>query len=69
MLTRLQVYQRSSPLADEDASVLDNTRIVYTRGLEMDYRDNVFALGMAAIDSTAPAAARLRYRLRGLHED
>ncbi len=69
VLTRLQVYQRSTPLADEDASVLDNTRIVYTRGLEMDYRDNVFALGMAAIDSTAPAAARLRYRLRGLHED
>lgn len=69
VLTRLQVYQRSSPLADEDASTLDSTRIVYTRGLEMDYRDNVFALGMAAIDSTAPAAARLRYRLRGLHED
>lgn len=69
VLTRLQVYQRSTPLADEDASVLDSTRIVYTRGLEMDYRDNVFALGMAAIDSTAPAAARLRYRLRGLHED
>lgn len=69
VLTRLQVYQRSTPLADEDASTLDSTRIVYTRGLEMDYRDNVFALGMAAIDSTAPAAARLRYRLRGLHED
>ena len=69
VLTRLQVYQRTAPLADDDASLLDNTRIVYTRGLEMDYRDNVFALGMAAIDSAAPAAARLRYRLRGLHDD
>ena len=68
VLTRLQVYRRSTPLAGADASLNDATRIVHARELVMDYRNNVFTLGMAAIDTSAPAAARLRYRLRGLHD-
>nr|WP_241093658.1 ligand-binding sensor domain-containing diguanylate cyclase [Xanthomonas sp.] len=44
------------------------TDVVYTRDIALDYRDNVFTVGMTAIDFTAPGAARLRYRMDGLQK-
>ncbi|PPU98977.1 diguanylate cyclase [Xanthomonas hyacinthi] len=44
------------------------TDVVYAQDIALDYRDNVFALGMTAIDFTAPGTARLRYRVDGLHK-
>jgi diguanylate cyclase (GGDEF)-like protein len=43
------------------------TDVVYAQAITLDYRDNVFTLGMTAIDFTAPGTARLRYRVEGLH--
>lgn len=42
---------------------------LYADTVVLDHRDAVIALQMVAIDFTAPAAARLRYRIKGLHED
>jgi diguanylate cyclase (GGDEF)-like protein len=44
------------------------TDIVYARRIVLDHRDNVFTVGMTAIDFTAPGTARLRYRVDGLHK-
>ncbi|WP_369979440.1 two-component regulator propeller domain-containing protein [Xanthomonas bundabergensis] len=44
------------------------TDVVYAHDIALDYRDNVFTLGMTAIDFTAPGTARLRYRVDGLHK-
>lgn len=42
---------------------------LYADRVEMDPRDAVLALDLVAIDFSAPAAARLRYRIGGIHED
>ncbi|PPT90371.1 GGDEF domain-containing protein [Xanthomonas theicola] len=42
--------------------------VVYAQRIALDYRDNVFSLGMTAIDFAAPGAARLRYRVNGLQK-
>ncbi|MDL5366847.1 diguanylate cyclase [Xanthomonas sp. NCPPB 2654] len=44
------------------------TDVVYARDIALDHRDNVFTVGMTAIDFTAPGTARLRYRVDGLHK-
>lgn len=37
--------------------------------LELDHRQRIFSLRMVALDFNAPSAARLRYRVEGLHDD
>jgi diguanylate cyclase (GGDEF)-like protein len=46
-----------------------DTDIVYAARLELDHHDSVFSIAMTALDFTAPDAARLRYRVNGLHHD
>ena len=41
----------------------------YASELRLDHRQRIFALRMVALDFNAPGAARLRYRVDGLHED
>lgn len=43
--------------------------IVYLDGIRLDYGDRMLTLLMTAIDFGAPDAAKLRYRVLGLHED
>jgi len=43
--------------------------IVYARQTRLEHRDRLVTLRVAAIDFSAPDAARLRYRILGLHED
>lgn len=43
--------------------------IAYARELQLGYRDSTIGLVLSAIDSAAPASARLRYRLRGLESE
>ncbi|WP_080934247.1 ligand-binding sensor domain-containing diguanylate cyclase [Xanthomonas albilineans] len=42
--------------------------VVYAQHIALDYRDNVFTVGMTAIDFSAPGNARLRYRVDGLQK-
>jgi len=42
---------------------------LYSDRVEMDPRDAVLALDLVAIDFSAPDAARLRYRIGGIHDD
>lgn len=41
----------------------------YARELRLDADQRIFALRMVALDFNAPSAARLRYRVDGLHEE
>jgi diguanylate cyclase (GGDEF)-like protein len=43
--------------------------VAYAERIELGYRDSVFGLGLSAIDTSAPAAARLRHRLSGLEQN
>ena len=43
--------------------------VLYADRVELGYRDRVFQLDMVAMDFTAPNAARLRYRIDGVHDD
>lgn len=51
------------PFAGLDAS------LPHARELRLDPRQRIFALRMVALDFNAPGAARLRYRVDGLHDD
>ncbi|GAB2502074.1 diguanylate cyclase [Arenimonas alkanexedens] len=42
---------------------------LYADRVQMDPRDAVLALDLVAIDFSAPDAARLRYRIGGIHQD
>ena len=42
---------------------------LYAERVQMDPRDAVLALDLVAIDFSAPDAARLRYRIGGIHDD
>jgi diguanylate cyclase (GGDEF)-like protein len=42
---------------------------LYSDRVQMDPRDAVLALDLVAIDFSAPDAARLRYRIGGIHDD
>lgn len=64
VLTSLQLLSRQT---DDDARSGDETDIVYAPGITLHNEDNVFTIGMTAIDFLAPAAAQLRYRVNGLH--
>lgn len=43
--------------------------LVYADDITLGHEDLVFSIAMTAIDFTAPDAARLRYRMLGMHED
>ena len=43
--------------------------LVYAEQIDLDYRESVFALGLVAIEFSAPESARLRYRIQGIHND
>jgi diguanylate cyclase (GGDEF)-like protein len=43
--------------------------VAYAQRLQLGYRDSTIGFELSAIDSAAPASARLRYRLRGLEDD
>jgi len=43
--------------------------LAYAQSLRLGYRQRIFSLRMVALDFTAPEAARLRYRVPGLHEE
>lgn len=64
VLTDMQLlgYDDTQPRRSSD------TDIVYATDITLDSEDSVFSIGMTAIDFLAPAAARLRYRVHGLHE-
>ncbi|KLI98505.1 transcriptional regulator [Luteimonas sp. FCS-9] len=64
VLTGLQLLSRRN---DVEARRAGETDIVYAERIELDDEDDVFTIGMTAIDFLAPAAAQLRYRVEGLH--
>ena len=66
VLTDLRVLDASE--GSHDGKRQTETDVVYAHDIALDYRDNVFTLGMTAIDFTAPGTARLRYRVDGLHK-
>jgi diguanylate cyclase (GGDEF)-like protein len=65
VLTTLQLLGRQQP-GQLAPGPLD---IVYRDRIELGHRERIIALGMVALDFTAPDAARLRYRIRGVHDD
>jgi diguanylate cyclase (GGDEF)-like protein len=61
-------------IAHEALGILDafpglNASLPYADELRLDPRNQVFSLRLVALDFNAPSAARLRYRVDGLHED
>ncbi|MBB3344773.1 ligand-binding sensor domain-containing diguanylate cyclase [Luteimonas sp. RC10] len=64
VLTGLQLLSRRSDL---EARRAGETDIVYATRITLDDEDDVFTIGMTAIDFLAPGAAQLRYRVDGLH--
>ncbi|MEN5062115.1 diguanylate cyclase [Luteimonas sp. TWI1416] len=64
VLTGLQLLSRRS---DPEARRASETDIVYATKIALDDEDDVFTIGMTAIDFLAPGAAQLRYRVEGLH--
>ena len=64
VLTTLQAL----PL-DADGTGPREIDIVYARQARLEHRDRLVTIHMAAIDFSAPDAARLRYRVLGLHKD
>jgi len=46
-----------------------STEVIYADTVTLDYRDRVLQLDMVAADFTAPDAARLRYRIEGVHDE
>ncbi|UYK85699.1 diguanylate cyclase [Xanthomonas sacchari] len=57
--------------AGEDRDGSENqteSDVVYAQRIALDHRDNVFTIGMTAIDFAAPGTARLRYRVDGLQK-
>lgn len=59
---------RTSPL-DADGGGPREIGIVYDSAAQLAHRDRMITVRMAAIDFAAPDAARLRYRVLGLHDD
>lgn len=66
-LSGLRVFGRSAGHGGSPAG--PRRDIAYADRVEFDYRDRVFSLDLTAIDFSAPEAARLRYRIGGVHED
>ena len=64
VLTTLQAL----PL-DADDNGPREVDIVYARDAQLEHRDRLVSIRMTAIDFSAPDAARLRYRVLGLHQD
>lgn len=61
-------------IAHREIGVLDefyglDTALPYARELRLDHDSRIFALRMVALDFNAPGAARLRYRVEGLHDE
>ena len=67
VLTELRVLSRSRDSA-LDGEAAAETDLVYADRIVLNPQDTVFSIAMTAIDFTAPAAARLRYRVHGLHD-
>ncbi|HRQ63663.1 MAG TPA: diguanylate cyclase [Xanthomonadaceae bacterium] len=66
VLTGLRVIGRHRDVA---VPADRGTDIAYRERLDLDFRDSVLSFAMTAIDFTAPGAARVRYRMHGLHEE
>lgn len=61
-------------IAHREIGVLDgfsglDASLPYARELRLDHHHRIFALRMVALDFNAPSAARLRYRVEGLHDE
>ncbi|MDH5823703.1 diguanylate cyclase [Luteimonas sp. RD2P54] len=65
VLTALRVMPREAG----GESLRHGSNIVYADRIALDHQDRVFSVEMTAIDFTAPDAARLRYRMLGLHRE
>ncbi|MEZ0469704.1 diguanylate cyclase [Luteimonas salinilitoris] len=66
VLTALRIMSQEQPNGD---TAPRETDLVYADGITLGHRDIVFSIAMTAIDFTAPDAARLRYRVEGLHQE
>lgn len=64
VLTTLRTVQ-----LDAGGSGPRETDIVYAPSVRLGHRDRLVTIGMTAIDFSAADAAKLRYRVLGLHED
>jgi len=61
-------------IAHQQIGVLDefaglDASLPYADALRLDHQQRIFALRMVALDFNAPSAARLRYRVEGLHDE
>ncbi|MGY6519081.1 MAG: diguanylate cyclase [Lysobacteraceae bacterium] len=67
VLARFEVLGVRGGLAD--AQPARHFDVLHGDTLRLHHRDSVLALDMVAIDLAAPQAARLRYRIHGIHAD
>jgi len=67
VLDGLTVTHREIGLLEPFAGL--DAALPYARELRLDHRQRIFALRMVALDFNAPSAARLRYRVDGLHDN
>ncbi|WP_235429739.1 ligand-binding sensor domain-containing diguanylate cyclase [Xanthomonas sp. GPE 39] len=66
VLTDLRILNASE--GRHSGASYTETNVVYAHHIALNYRDNVFTVGMTAIDFAAPGSARLRYRVHGLQQ-
>jgi signal transduction histidine kinase len=70
ILTEFQLFNKSVPIGKEiDGRVLLTKSISETSELSMTYRDEVFSIGFAALDFTAPDKNLYAYKLEGFDKD
>jgi len=63
----LTIAHRQIGVLDEFAGL--DASLPYADELRLDHQQRIFALRMVALDFNAPSAARLRYRVEGLHDE
>ncbi|WP_376694828.1 ligand-binding sensor domain-containing protein [Wenzhouxiangella sp. EGI_FJ10305] len=67
VLDGLTVTHREIGLLERFAGL--DASLPYAGEIRLDHRQRIFALRMVALDFNAPSAARLRYRVDGLHDN
>lgn len=68
LITQLIVLGRQGSPGDAPADSA-SPEVIYSDQVTLGYRDRVLQVDMVAMDFTAPNAARLRYRIDGIHDD
>jgi signal transduction histidine kinase len=65
LITEFQLFNHQ----DEDGDSLIKKSIVFTKGIDLSFRQNDFSLQFTSLDYNAPEAIQYAYRLEGFEDD